>query len=228
LSTLPQHGRGQPAHSLPECCPQPQRQEQHGCHRHPIRPMIRGAFPIDRTTELIGFGVGALQQDFVVHSSSVIRCAVRVLTRCRRRISHVKRGRGLGAGYPWLAVPSGSACPRGRGAMPPPLICAVFLSCSAVRPRQGVIIVQQHRASEGAASGWEMINTDAALRAGLGPARSTKPGVILRVDSQRTVHGEWPRSPSPGHAEQWLTWLKKISKLAECEVIDIPAITRPP
>jgi hypothetical protein len=89
---LPQHGRAQQAHSLPDHCPQPQRQEQHRCHRHPIRPMIGGASPIDRTTELIDFGLGAFQQNFVVHSSSVIGCALRVLTRCRRRISHVKKG----------------------------------------------------------------------------------------------------------------------------------------
>jgi hypothetical protein len=73
---LSQHGRAQQAHSLPDNCPQPQRQEQHRCHRHPIRPMLVGGFP-DR---LIDFGVGALQQTLLSTSSSVIRCSLSLLT----------------------------------------------------------------------------------------------------------------------------------------------------
>ena len=44
---LPQHSRGQQAHSPPGHCPQSEQQEQHGCHRHSIRPMIGGTF-LDR------------------------------------------------------------------------------------------------------------------------------------------------------------------------------------
>ena len=97
---LSQHGRAQQAHSLPDHCPQPQRQEQHGCHRHPLRPVIGGAFP-DRHQFL---------------RDPVRTCLCRQ-TRWRPRISPCQKGGTLPArGVDALASPVSNGAPPDRGA----------------------------------------------------------------------------------------------------------------
>jgi hypothetical protein len=108
---LSQHGRAQQAHSLPDNCPQPQRQEQHRCHRHPIRPTLAGGFPDRWHRRLIDFGVGALQQTLLSTSSSVIRCSLSLLTIPPPHFPMSKGGAFSARGVDALAGPPGTAPP---------------------------------------------------------------------------------------------------------------------